>query len=136
MKGGCHCGAIRYEVSGLPFDSDYCHCRDCQRTTGAPFGAWMDLKKEQVQWGSREPTEYASSEYIRRGFCPGCGSSLSYRSTRYPDYFTLSIASLDEPDLVSPNYHIHTGSQVSWLTIEDSCKRYPGERQSEPEASG
>ena len=134
MKGGCHCGAIRYEVSGLPFDSDYCHCRDCQRTTGAPFGAWMDLKTDQVHWGSKEPTEYASSEYIRRGFCPGCGSSLSYRNTRYPDYFTLSIASLDSPDLVRPNYHIHTGSQVNWLTIEDDCERYTGERQSGSEA--
>ena len=134
MKGGCHCGAIRYEVSGLPFDSDYCHCRDCQRTTGAPFGAWMDLKTDQVHWSSKEPTEYVSSEYIRRGFCPGCGSSLSYRSTRYPDYFTLSIASLDDPDLVRPTYHIHTGSQVSWLTIEDNCNRYTGERQSGSEA--
>lgn len=131
MKGGCHCGATRYEISGMPFDADYCHCRDCQKTTGAPFGAWMDFKKEQIHWITKEPTEYKSSEYIRRGFCPDCGSSLSYRSTRHPDYFTLSIASLDEPDLVKPKYHIHTGSQVSWLVIEDDCKRYPGERVSE-----
>jgi hypothetical protein len=91
----------------------------------------MDFKKEQVRWVTKEPTEYESSEYIRRGFCPDCGSSLSYRSTRHPDYFTLSIASLDDPDRVKPNYHIHTGSQVSWLVIEDDCKRYPGERVNE-----
>ena len=131
MKGGCHCGAIRYEISGSPFDADYCHCRDCQKTTGAPFGAWMDFKKEQINWDTSEPVEYASSEYIRRGFCPECGSSLSYRSNRYPDYFTLSIASLDEPDQVKPGYHIHTQSQLSWLTIDDDCKRYPGERKTD-----
>lgn len=129
MKGGCHCGAIRYEISGSPFDADYCHCRDCQKTTGAPFGAWMDFKKEQISWISGEPLEYASSENIRRGFCSGCGSSLSYRSTRYPDYLTLSIASLDDPDLVGPNYHIHTQNQVSWLSIDDDCKKYPGDRK-------
>ena len=131
MKGGCHCGATRYEVSGTAFDADYCHCRDCQKTIGAPFGAWMDFKREQISWVGKEPTEYASSKYIRRGFCPECGSSLSYRSTQYPDYFTLSIASLDDPDLVSPKYHIHTDSQVSWLSIDDDCKRYSNERVSE-----
>jgi hypothetical protein len=129
MKGGCHCGAIRYEISGSPFDADYCHCRDCQKTTGAPFGAWMDFKMEQISWIAGEPFEYASSENIRRGFCSECGSSLTYRSTQYPDYLTLSIASLDDPDLTSPNYHIHTKSQVSWLTIDDDCKKYPGDRK-------
>ena len=124
MKGGCHCGAIRYEVSAAPFDADYCHCRDCQKTSGAPVVAWMDFQKDQVTWSGNEPAEYISSEYIRRGFCPQCGSTLSYRSTRYPDYFTLSIASLDEPDRVKPNYHIHTDSQVSWLSIDDDCERH------------
>lgn len=130
MKGGCHCGAIRYEVLGEPFDADFCHCRDCQKTTGAPVAAWMDFKKEQVRWTAKKPVEYQSSEYIRRGFCPECGSSLSYRSTQYPDYLTLCIASLDEPGRVRPNYHIHTGSQLSWLIIEDDCKRYSGGRGS------
>jgi len=124
MKGGCHCGAIKYEVSAAPFDSDYCHCHDCQKTSGAPVVAWMDFQKDQVTWSGNEPAEYISSEYIRRGFCPQCGSTLSYRSTRYPDYFTLSIASLDEPDRVKPNYHIHTDSQVSWLSIDDDCERH------------
>lgn len=132
MKGGCHCGAIRYEVSGMPFDADYCHCRDCQRTTGAPVAAWMDYKKEQVRWTAGEPLEYHSSEYIRRGFCPGCGSTLSYRSTQYPDYLTLSITSLDDPDSVSPAYHIYTDSRVKWLSIEDDCERYAGGRGGGP----
>lgn len=124
MKGGCHCGAIRYEVSTAPFDADYCHCRDCQKTSGAPVAAWMDFQKDQVIWLGAEPAEYKSSEHIRRGFCPQCGSTLSYRSTRYPDYLTLSIASLDEPDRVKPNYHIYTDSQVSWLSIDDDCERH------------
>ena len=134
MKGGCHCGAIRYELSAQPFDADYCHCRDCQRTTGAPVAAWIDFTKEQIHWLHNEPYEYKSSEYIRRGFCPVCGSTMSYRSTRYPDYFTLSITSLDEPDSVRPNYHIHTASQVSWLSIEDDCERYREGRETGTEA--
>lgn len=85
----------------------------------------MDFKVEQVKWTKGTPTEYASSENIRRGFCPACGSTLSYRSTLHPNYFTLSIASLDDPEAVRPTYHIYTDSQVTWLPITDDCKRYP-----------
>ena len=39
LKGGCHCGALRYRVTAAPKDSGYCHCTDCQRTTGGPTAA-------------------------------------------------------------------------------------------------
>jgi hypothetical protein len=33
--GGCLCGAIRYETVGEPVFTLRCHCRDCQRQSGA-----------------------------------------------------------------------------------------------------
>jgi len=125
LEGGCHCGAVRYKVLAAPFAADFCHCRDCQRTTGAPVGAWMDFRVEQVQWLCGILTEYASSEAIRRGFCAKCGSTLSYRSTQYPEYLTLAIASLDDPESIAPTYHIYTCSQMPWLPIQDEHPRYP-----------
>ena len=125
MEGGCHCGAIRYKVLAVPFAADFCHCRDCQRTTGAPVGAWMDFRVAQVRWLCGKPTEYASSETIRRGFCAKCGSTLSYCSTQYPEYLTLAITSLDNPEAVTPTYHIYTCSQMPWLPIQDDYPRYP-----------
>ncbi|ABM23675.1 MULTISPECIES: GFA family protein [Shewanella] len=125
LEGGCLCGAIRYRLDGEPFDADYCHCRMCQKSTGSVFGAWMDFKFAQVTWLNGVVTEFASSEFVRRGFCKECGCSLTYRHTQYPDYVTLTIASLDDPNRIRPHYHIYTESQVSWLTIEDNCKRYP-----------
>lgn len=128
MQGGCHCGAIRYQISGRPFDADFCHCRDCQKITGTPVAAWMDFKIQQVQWIKGAPTEYASSPSIRRGFCPACGSTLSYRSVAHPDYLTLGITTLDAPDAVQPSYHLFTDSQVGWLKLADTCQRHPGAR--------
>ncbi|HHQ4464733.1 hypothetical protein [Aeromonas veronii] len=43
----------------------------------------MDFHAEQVQWLCGKPTEYASSDFIRRGFCAECGSTLTYRCTQY-----------------------------------------------------
>jgi hypothetical protein len=125
MEGGCHCGHVRYALSAKPFAADFCHCRDCQQTTGSPVGAWMDFRVEQVRWVSGAPTEYASSTRIRRGFCSICGSTLSYRSIEHPEYLTLSITSLDNPDSVRPTYHIYTERQLVWLPIDDECPRYP-----------
>lgn len=129
LVGGCHCGSLRYALSDAPFDADFCHCTDCQRTTGAPVGAWMDIKAAQLTWTTdARPTEYASSSDIRRGFCAVCGSSLTYRSQSHPDYLTLAITSLDNPEGMAPRYHIYTDSAVSWLALSDDAPRYSGNR--------
>ena len=88
----------------------------------------MDFNVSQVTWLKGNITEFASSEYVRRGFCAQCGCSLTFRHTEYPDYLTLTIASLDDPNSVQPNYHIYTEQQLSWLNIEDNCQRYPQAR--------
>ena len=125
MEGGCLCGAIRYSVSGAPFAAEYCHCRMCQKSAGAVVANWMDFQIDQVTWTSGKPTEYESSEFVRRGFFAKCGSTLSFRHTRYPNYLTLAIASLDDPNLVKPTYHIYVESQVDWFKVDDDCKRFP-----------
>jgi hypothetical protein len=125
LAGGCLCGAVRYSISGSPFAAEYCHCSMCQKSSGAPFITWMDFKKEQLAWTAGEPTEYKSSENVRRGFCAVCGSTLSFRDTRHPLYFSLAITSLEDPNLVKPTYHIYTDDRVKWLKIDDDCKRFP-----------
>ena len=125
MEGGCLCGAVRYRISGSPFAAEYCHCRMCQKSAGAAVVSWMDFLTEQLTWTAGKPSEYESSESVRRGFCEECGSTLSFRDTRHPEYITLTIASLDDPNLVKPTCHIYTDSQVKWLVIEDDCKRFP-----------
>ncbi len=89
LSGSCHCGKIQYTVDNQPFDGDYCHCRDCQKITGSPVSAWMDFKDGQVTWDNEKPKEYHSSATIRCGFCEHCGSTLSYRHKKHPEYITL-----------------------------------------------
>ncbi|MCL1059140.1 GFA family protein [Shewanella gelidimarina] len=126
--GGCLCGAIRYQITAAPFSADFCHCRQCQKSTGSVLGAWMDFNIDEVCWLVGSVTEFNSSEFVRRGFCHHCGSQLTFRDTRHPSYLTLSIVSLDEPNAVQPSYHIHTNSQLQWLALNDTCVKYPQSR--------
>ena len=34
-RGGCLCGAVRYGYDAAPLATVACHCRDCQKLTGA-----------------------------------------------------------------------------------------------------
>lgn len=86
--------------------------------------AWMDFNTEQLTWLCGEPQKYASSKNVYRGFCVKCGSTLTFGDIRYPQYKTLTIASLDDPNLVQPTYHIYTDDQVKWLEINDTCQRF------------
>ncbi len=124
-SGGCLCGAVRYTIRSKPFAADYCHCRRCQRVTGAPVSAWMDFKAPQVEWLDNSTlAEYESTSDIRRGFCSKCGSTLTFRSVSHPQYLSLAITSLDNPEKYHPDYHIYTSAQMPWHIIEDEYPRY------------
>mgnify|MGYP001805619410 CR=1 FL=1 len=130
-EGGCLCGRIRYRITGEPFQTEYCHCRMCQRSVGSAVVNWMDFKAEQVEWLADEPKEYTSSKTVRRGFCPDCGASLNFRETRYPQFASLTMASLDDANAFAPTRHIYTESQLEWLVIEDDCPRFQREEGAE-----
>lgn len=123
LEGGCVCGKVRYASQSAPFASDYCHCDTCRRLSGAPITAWMDFKSSEVTFHG-QISEFQTSEKIYRGFCSDCGSRLTYRHVDHPDYITLTVTSLDNPEQVTPTYHIYTEERLHWLTVEDELPRY------------
>src|SRR3546814_3530323 len=49
---------------------------------------------------------YASSPGAERGFCSRCGSSLAFRSTRWPGELHLAVANLAGPADRAPQAHV------------------------------
>ena len=123
-EGGCFCGAIRYRTEGEPAQVNYCHCRMCQRSAGAPVVAWATFKAKDVQLLKGGPKWLESSEIASRGFCANCGTQLLWRSKRHADEVDLTAASLDDPNSVKPNLHIWTESQLDWMELQDDLPRY------------
>jgi hypothetical protein len=48
LKGGCACGAVRYQFASAPMFVHCCHCRDCQRQTGSAFVLNALIEADQV----------------------------------------------------------------------------------------
>jgi hypothetical protein len=119
--GGCLCGAIRFEADQAPFDTGYCHCRMCQKGLGALFGAWVFFNNADFRYTTREPQWHWSSKTVRRGFCPDCGSPITYRPDDVDfddvDFTTIWIGTLDEPHRFKPKAHWHTESKIPWVDI-------------------
>lgn len=123
LSGGCLCGAVRYRVEAGPADSAFCHCRMCQRASGAPVMAWITVTKERFRYRAGQPAAYRSSAKVAREFCGRCGTQILFRDDRDAS-LDVSTASLDEPELIPPRYHIWHESHIEWFETADPWPRF------------
>ena len=124
-SGGCLCGKVRYEIWGEPAGVGYCHCRMCQLALGAPLNAWAAFKKSLVTFVGDHPKVYRSSRIAKRAFCENCGTSL-YTDIKGPqseEYYSIRLATLDNPEDFPPTCHFGVENQLPWLDINDDLPR-------------
>lgn len=122
ITGGCLCGAVRYQSTAPPQKTGYCHCRMCQRVTGAPVAVGVYFRCDTFQVVQGQPRYYRSSAIAERGFCENCGSRLIYRELD-SDSISVEVGSLDRPEAAPPSYHIGIESQIPWFEIDDQLPR-------------
>ncbi len=115
ITGGCHCGAIRYEVTGTAIVHALCHCRDCRRSSGAPMVGWTMYRADAVKVTKGTPKIYNSSENVRRHFCAECGTGLFYVNEKMlPGIIDIQSATCDDPDAVPAQVHIQVAERIGW----------------------
>src|SRR2546430_11670319 len=78
LKGGCQCGAVRYEVAGVPLATYVCHCRECRKQSASAFGISVIVRTSDLhlrQGAVASWTRGTDSGGRRQcGVCPECGS--------------------------------------------------------------
>jgi len=124
LTGGCACGAVRYRLDAEPVDAGYCHCRLCQRSSGAPVMAFATVPLTAFVVTEGEPARRRSSGFGERWFCPSCGGQLAMRVDHQPETIDLTLASLDAPEPWAPGYHIFSQSRIGWFDTADDLPRH------------
>jgi hypothetical protein len=122
--GGCHCGAIRYELATEPKDVSLCHCSDCRRSAGAPVVAWAGFAESDLTLVRGTPKTINSSGAAMRSFCADCGTGLFYRNAeKLPGIVELQVGTLDDPEACPPTMHIQTAEQLAWMKTAHELPR-------------
>ncbi|WP_407175826.1 GFA family protein [Bradyrhizobium sp. STM 3562] len=114
LTGGCQCGAIRFAVKTAPLKISICHCRMCQKASGAPFASFADIQKEDFAWTRGQPASFRSSSIAERDFCAQCGTPLSFRRID-GDRIEIMTGAFDRPDRVVPTRQYGTESRLGWV---------------------
>ena len=129
ITGGCHCGAIRYQVEGELIAHALCHCGDCRRHSGAPMVGWTMYPLDTVTVTKGTPKIYRSSEHGRRQFCPDCGTGLFYvNENMLPGIIDIQSSTYDNPEAVPPMVHVQVAERLAWMEQAHELptfERYP-----------
>jgi hypothetical protein len=124
MKGSCLCGAIAFEVEGDLPPPDACHCSQCRKTSGH-FWASTDVPDERLRiHGEDRIAWYRSSEKVKRGFCPTCGSTLFWKPLQR-DWTAIAMGAFDAPTGTKLHMHIFTADKGDYYKIADGLPQRP-----------
>ncbi len=130
LEGGCSCGAVRYRMTRSPLFVHCCHCRWCQRESGASFAlnAMVEADRVVLLKGDPEPvdtpTESGKGQRIFR--CPVCRVALWSHYAGAGDAIDfVRVGTFDDPDRLPPDIHIFTESKQPWVALPPATPAVP-----------
>ena len=122
LEGGCDCREVRYRMESAPLFVHCCHCRWCQRETGASFALNALIEADRVEHTAGEPeivltpSESGKGQKIAR--CPQCRIAIWSNYGGGGDRFRfVRVGTLDAPDAFPTDIHIFTMSKQPWVVI-------------------
>lgn len=130
LDGGCDCRVLRYRLQSRPLFVHCCHCRWCQRESGASFALNALIETERVTLLSGQPelvdtpSESGKGQKIAR--CPSCRIAVwSHYAGAGPSFSFIRVGTLDEPDQLPPDIHIFTRSKQPWVSLPPGVPAVP-----------
>jgi hypothetical protein len=122
LEGSCDCGYLRYRVTAPPLIVHCCHCRWCQRESGAAFALNAQVESNCVELLAGEPlwvdTPSASGLGQQIARCPRCHvAAWSHYAGSGPAISFIRVGTLADPDRCPPDIHIFTASKQPWVVL-------------------
>jgi hypothetical protein len=136
VEGGCQCGAVRYRLTAAPLSVYNCHCRDCQRLSGATNDMSMPVRRDAFEHLSGQVVSFDktadSGRVVRMQRCAVCGTRLWNEPLASPALLVLKPGTLDDMSWAVPVGNIWTDSRAPWIVIDETLvnfSRQPPDRQ-------
>jgi hypothetical protein len=129
FEGGCDCRYLRYRLASRPMYVHCCHCRWCQRETGASFALNALIEADRVEHLGGEPeivdtpSPSGKGQLIAR--CPKCRIAIWSNYGGYTLARFVRVGTLDDPDAFPPDIHIFTSTKQPWVVIPPGANAVP-----------
>ena len=131
LTGGCNCGAVRFEVTEPLVTASYCHCKRCQRRSGAAASpsAHPPPGALRIVAGEDKLRVWKPQDGGEKWFCGECGSSLFGFNPNHADPVAIRMGTFDGDPGVRPSVRQFVAYAASWEPIpDDGLPRYPNSR--------
>ena len=114
--GGCHCGAVRFQVEIDASQGSRCNCSICNKIS--QLGAIVKPDAFKLLAGEDSITKYAwGHEVSRRSFCKHCGVHC-FGAGHLPelggDFMSINLNTLDDVDPIDVKVIYWDGRHDNW----------------------
>jgi hypothetical protein len=130
-EGGCACGGVRYRMAGEPMFVHACHCKRCQRLSGAAYGVNAPIESDRVAVlkgaiGAAEYRGETGMAHISK-HCPDCGVTLwTHHPAFGPRIALVAVGTLDETALFAPRLHCFVRFKLPWVCLPADVPAFDG----------
>jgi hypothetical protein len=127
VKAECQCGQLTLKLPERPLLTIACHCLDCQRRTGAPFGVLYYYHEDQVSIeGGAKTYRRVSAEgsVVETFFCPNCGSTVFLKLAKQPTLVGVAVGAIADPDSPAPMWSVWEQSKHHWVDIPGNVQHF------------
>jgi hypothetical protein len=120
--GRCLCGKVTYALEGDLLATAVCHCDHCQRQGGSAFSVNLVAHESQLTVNGDlatydETGERNDAVYVRRRFCPSCGSPIVSELALSPGIIAVKAGTLDDKSDVAPTIEAWCVYKQPWVSL-------------------
>ena len=131
LQGSCLCGAVRFTIGAPVGELRACHCRNCQKASGAGGSVNAVVPSPAFKITQGTPKRYSavadSGRTLHRFFCADCGSPIYSQRANMPEMVVVRAGLLDGAPDMKIGTHIWTKSKRNWSLIDPSAKQIEGQ---------
>jgi hypothetical protein len=116
----CSCGQLQIDCPPEPAMVSLCHCLDCQRRTGSPFGisAFFDATATGISGSSKTFQRDSDSGFpITFHFCGTCGSTVFWYPSRKPEAVAVAVGCFADPSFPAPTRSVYDKRRHGWVVV-------------------
>ncbi|MFL5236938.1 MAG: GFA family protein [Rhizomicrobium sp.] len=123
----CACRQLRVEADGEPLLVSMCHCTECQRRTGSPFGvgAWYPTEKVRIRGETKTFARPVEDRTVTNHFCPNCGGTMLWEASKREGLIAVAVGMFGNPDFPPPNRSIYEDTKHHWIEFATAMEHLP-----------